>query len=116
MESSIQFVGDFSRVDGEEKDFINKRLDRFQKKFTPLFKEMLIKIDCHIHKETSRGRPAYYTKIHVFTDHGNFNAEQQAFGAEKAISLTLDKIEKQVAKHIASRNSKTVQQKSAPPI
>lgn len=114
MEANIQFVGDFSRVNEEERIFINKRLDKFQKKYPPMFKEMLIKIDGHIHKETSRGRFAIYTKVHVFTDNGNFNAEDQEFSAEKSIGLSLDKIEKQMEKHFASRSSKSKQQKTKP--
>jgi ribosome-associated translation inhibitor RaiA len=98
MALNLQYVGDFSRVSDEEKAFINKRLDKFDKKYSPLFTEILMKIDLHIHKETSRGRSAYYTKIHVFTDKGNFNAEGQEFSAEKSIYQNLARIEKQMEK------------------
>jgi ribosomal subunit interface protein len=105
MAAKINYVGDFTRVTEEEKGFINKRLQRFEEKFEGMFSEMLIKIDSHIHKETSRGRQAYFVKLHVFTDKGKFNAEDQEFSAEKAIGLSLDKIEKQIEKEISAKKT-----------
>ncbi len=98
MESKIKFVGDFSRVSEEEKGFINERLEKFKEKHKNEFSEMHIKIDCHLDKETSRGRSAHSCKISISTDHGLFNAEDHQFSAEKAISACLNKINKQIIK------------------
>jgi ribosome-associated translation inhibitor RaiA len=99
MISNIKFLGDYSRVDEEEKNFINKRLEKFTGKYEKVFKEMEIKLDCHMHKETNRGRPAYFCNLTVFTDHGRFHADNQEFSAEKAVYGSLDKIERQIDKH-----------------
>ncbi|MCK5283233.1 MAG: HPF/RaiA family ribosome-associated protein [Nanoarchaeota archaeon] len=99
MESKINFKGDFSRVNEEELQIINEKLERFEQKHKSDFNEIHINLDCHIHKETSRGRPAYYCKMNLDSDHGRFHAEQQDFGAEKTISGALKKIDTQIMKH-----------------
>lgn len=98
MPSKIKFLGDFSRINDEEMGFVNKKLKNFTDKYESNFSEMYIKLDCHVHRETSRGRPAYYCKVGLTSDKGKFNAEQQDFGAEKTISGALDKIERQIHK------------------
>ena len=103
MASKIKSMGDFSRVNEEERNFINQRLDRFEKKYQPIFSEMLIKMDCKLHKKTSRGRFAHFCKVTISTDHGIFNAESQEFSAEKTIADCLEKIEKQITKAIESK-------------
>ena len=98
MDSKINFVGDFSRVNDEERGFINERLRKFLDKHQIDFNEIEIKLDCHLHKETSRGRKAHYCKMHIFSDKGNFHADNQDFGAENAITGALSKIERQINK------------------
>lgn len=98
MDSKINFTGDLSRVNEEEKDFINKDLERFCSRHEADFTEMLLKLDFHIHKETSRGRPAYYVNITLTSDRGKFHAENQDFGAEKAVAAALRKLDKQIDK------------------
>ena len=98
MNNNIKFVGDFSRVNEEEREFINKKLEKFATKHSSDFSEIHLSINLKIHKETSRGRPAYYCKLNLSTDKGNFHAESQDFGAEKTISETLDKLDKQIEK------------------
>ena len=98
MESKIKVIGDFSRVNEEETEFINQRLKKFTEKYSTDFSEMHLKLDCHTHKETSRGRPAYICKLSISSDKGNFNAENQDFGAEKTIHGALNKIERQIKK------------------
>jgi ribosome-associated translation inhibitor RaiA len=108
MESKIKFMGDFSRVNEEERNFINKRIEKFEQKYQPLFSEMLIKMDCHLHKETSRGRFAHYCRITVATDQGKFTANDQEFSAEQTISRCLDKIEKQITRSFESKKPKFI--------
>lgn len=106
MESKIKVMGDFTRVNEEERNFINKKLELFEAKYSPIFSEMLIKMDCQLHKETSRGRFAHFCKVTVSTDHGQFISEDQEFSAEKTISACLSKIEKQISKAIDAKKPK----------
>ena len=103
MEANINFVGDFSRINDEERGFINKRLEKFKERHEQDFREMLIHLDMHLHSETSRGRPAYYSKLTVHTDRGKFHAEHQDFGGEKSLYGALDKVERQIEKHLAPK-------------
>ena len=100
MESKIKVVGDFDRVNEEEKEWINKKLDDFTSKFDPFFSEMHINLNCGLEKETSRGRPAYSCKINISSDHGNYHADNKDFGAEKTIVGALDKLERQIKSKI----------------
>jgi ribosome-associated translation inhibitor RaiA len=96
MESKINFTGDFSRVNDEEKAFINERLQKFIDRYDLTFNEIVIKLDCRLHKESSRGRKAHYCRINIFSDKGKFHADNQDFGAENAITGALGKIERQI--------------------
>lgn len=109
MESKIKVMGDFTRVNEEERAFINQRIEKFEKKYAPIFSEMLIKLDLHLHKESSRGRFAHFCNATISTDHGVFHAEGQEFSAEKTISLCLDKVEKQIEKAISAKKPKFTQ-------
>ena len=93
-----KIMGEFGRVNEEEKDFINKELARFEKTFGEIFNEMMVKIDCHEEKKTSRGRKEYTCRINVSTDKGSFHADSAGFGAEKTIVTALNKVEKQIRK------------------
>ncbi|MBS3136720.1 HPF/RaiA family ribosome-associated protein [Candidatus Woesearchaeota archaeon] len=98
MLNKIKCVGDFSRINDEEKEVINKKLSKFCEKHSIDFSEIYINLDCHIHKETSRGRTSYYVKLNVDSDNGRFHAENQDFGAEKTISGALKKLDSQIMK------------------
>jgi|SRR3989338_6223449 len=98
MLAKMMTKGDFSRVNDEEKEIINKKLEKFLEAHSFGVSEMRISLDCHLHKETSRGRPAYYVKINIDSDKGRFHAEHQDYGVEKTISATLKKIDVQIKK------------------
>ncbi|MBR9698936.1 hypothetical protein GOV09_00565 [Candidatus Woesearchaeota archaeon] len=98
MEDKIKVTGDYSRINDEEKKFFNRRIDKFIEKHDNDFSEMLINLDCHTHKETSRGRPSYHCKLTVHTDQGKFHADSHDFGGEKSLSGALAKVEKQMQK------------------
>jgi len=96
--TNFKIRGDYSRVNEEEREFINKKLKKFSDKHEVDFDEMYVKLDCHMDKETSRGRIAYTCKVSVDTDHGRFNAHAHDFGAEKTISGALSKVDRQIQK------------------
>ena len=99
MDSKISFTGDFSRVNEEEREFLNKDLEKFTERHEQDFNEMHLKIDCKMHKETSRGRPSYFIKLTLVSDRGRFHSENQDFGAEKTLVGALRKLDVQIDKH-----------------
>ncbi len=99
MLSKIKCTGDFSRVLDEEKDLINEKLQKFTEKHSIDFSEMHLSLDCHIDKETSRGRTGYTVRINIDSDNGRFHADGKDFGAEKTISGVLKKLDTQIQKH-----------------
>ena len=100
MQSKIKVLGDFDRVNEEERNFINGQLDKFIEKHDPDFNEMHLKLDCQEEKETSRGRASYVCKLNLASDNGKYNAENHDFGAEKTIVGALNKIERQIRKKL----------------
>ncbi|MDO8480919.1 MAG: hypothetical protein Q7S65_03820 [Nanoarchaeota archaeon] len=99
MTNTIRFMGDMSRINEEEKGFINSRLEKFVDQHGARFTEMLVNIDIDLHKETSRGRAMHHIKLFVETDKGKFHSDGMEFGAEKSLHSAIEKVERQMEKH-----------------
>ena len=98
--NTIRFRGDLSRVNDEEKEYLNRRLEKFIERHGKFFTEMLINVTLDLHRETSRGRALHHVKLFVETDKGKFHADSQDFGAEKSLHSAIQKVERQMEKHL----------------
>lgn len=103
MTAKIKFNGDFKQIDDSEKEFIDGKIDKFVSKHSSSFSDIHIKLDCHVHKEKSKGKHAFACKIRTSSGEGDFNSENQDFGAGKSVVGALDKIERQIKKSTYNR-------------
>jgi ribosome-associated translation inhibitor RaiA len=99
MEQNMQKVkvrGDLNNIDDDQKEIVNKKIERFIQKHGGTLSELYLKMDCSELAKTSRIKSPYICKVQAQTEEGMFNAINKDIGPTKSLFGAFQKIERQI--------------------
>ena len=95
--AKVKVTGELSKIDEEQRDYVNKQIDKFVNKNESELAEVYLKMDCNAQKSRSRNS-SYICKVQATTVNGMFNSVNTEFGLERSLHGAINKIQKQISK------------------